>query len=365
MSKKVLILGSGFSKAACSSMPTVEGISHHLQHLSESNEELIELQEQIYQRFLTRPDQFELLLTYLSQEQPWDSQPERYQKLALFTRISEYLGEYLSHCEDNLLKTRMPKWLPKLVGYLDDQHLCSLKTSSCESIPIITFNYDTIVERALLKACSTRMGNEITSIDSVIYRAYLQWLNVFKVNYSTISTVRNDLPDFRRTFHLIKLHGSINWFYPGPNNPNQIIFGVQVESRVSPNDSYTQSCETASGMVPLIIPPILDKTPFYNHYLIRKFWNDAKLNLEHSDQIYCIGYSMPLTDLTSRLLFQTLSNQPKKTVYLINLKTDDAQDKMLLDRYKTSFPNQEINQDYFLPVEKNPIERFVGELVGF
>jgi hypothetical protein len=79
MVKRLLILGSGFSKAVSPNMPTVRELAQNLKQ-----EEA--LQRSPYDRLVDDP---ELLLSYLSLEQPWKKPPEALEDRALFERVQK------------------------------------------------------------------------------------------------------------------------------------------------------------------------------------------------------------------------------------------------------------------------------------
>jgi hypothetical protein len=130
MSKRTFILGSGFSKAIFSNMPTVRELAQHLRQQDF-------LQGELYSRLMDDP---ELLLSYLSWDQPWKHPEEALHDKSLFVRVQLFLTKYIVDCEDKAFKNPPPKWVIQLVEYLHKTQM-----------PVITFNYDTVVERILHK----------------------------------------------------------------------------------------------------------------------------------------------------------------------------------------------------------------------
>jgi hypothetical protein len=102
---------------------------------------------------------------------------------------------------------------------------------------------------------------------------------------------------------ILKLHGSINWFsnrnaiphmkraMPGRNS----IYGVMQWDRI-PNLTLTaiDSC--------ILVPPTPTKT--IGDRNVEAIWNDAYNALRNANSIFCIGYSMPITDDLVRLLLR-------------------------------------------------------------
>lgn len=362
---RVLVLGAGFSKAFHCDMPLLKDIADYfeekvkdseqwvenssdpvsaLRGLSDPLFELLRLSREPYQTLLTQPESFELLLTYLNQEQPWKSNSDILQDRALFKSIAEHLGVYIEKrqtipflrcCQEQ------SSWLHKLTGYLNEQEM-----------PVITFNYDTLIEWTLLWISNTQSTQHQSDV-------YIDE-GIYGVPLSPLATPQGDpfSKINRKTLQLIKLHGSINWFFHGGSSAENFYYYPISKTFCYPGPELVKS------KVPLIIPPILDKTPFYNHPIIRSLWRDAKFYLEIANEIFCVGYSMPLTDLTTRLLFQSLSKFPGKTVYIVNLSDNRVEADELKKRYEMAFPKQKIDERFLLPQACRPVERMVEFLTG-
>jgi hypothetical protein len=136
--------------------------------------------------------------------------------------------------------------------------------------------------------------------------------------------------------HLLKLHGSINWFYSGKTQfPGEQLYYAEGLAELN-------EYQTKTDLVPFIIPPVLDKGEFYQHNAIRQIWETAGSHLRNATHIYVIGYSFPETDLASRFLLQQNISENSK-IFLIN-KTSDK--KVLIERACKLIPDFIINSDY-------------------
>lgn len=51
--------------------------------------------------------------------------------------------------------------------------------------------------------------------------------------------------------------------------------------------------------------PMLAKDPYYSNGVLRRQWRAARWFLSHADRIVVMGYSMPPSDLASKLLIST------------------------------------------------------------
>jgi len=50
------------------------------------------------------------------------------------------------------------------------------------------------------------------------------------------------------------------------------------------------------------VPPVAEKTGYFQHESIRFLWSQAAASLKDASEVYCVGYSFPETDLTMRFL---------------------------------------------------------------
>jgi len=309
MVKRLLIVGSGFSKAVSSSMPTVTELAEHLRE-----EEA--LQQDPYDKLVDDP---ELLLSYLSLEQPWKKPPEALEDKALFVRVQQALADFIADCEAQAFKNPIPEWSKEFIEYLLDSRA-----------PVIIFNYDTVLERILYMS---RLGREIDLYDLPLT---LLW--------SRVRDPGGYLP--ARKFHLIKLHGSINWFYSGVEGfPGEQVYYHPVDSNSPRKDGTNipapEFRQLTKDKIPLIIPPVAEKSRFYSNQTLRSLWWDARKALAEADEIFCVGYSLPPTDLTTKLLFRSVAH-PRR-VFIVNRSASDLD---LKKRYREAFPETEVNDDF-------------------
>lgn len=173
---------------------------------------------------------------------------------------------------------------------------------------------------------------EITSRTTTNYpEERVSWGNLYKMPLTRIGSRSGksawDGHKINTDCHLLKLHGSINWYYSGTNAfpSEQLYYSINL-------NEVAENTEN-SDLSPFIIPPILDKNQFYFHSALRHLWFKAGEYLKNAKTIYFIGYSLPETDIASKLLFQ--ENIRNAKVIVVN-KTDEKQ--TLIDRYSQLFP---------------------------
>jgi hypothetical protein len=345
--KRLLILGSGFSKAVSEKMPVVSELADALKTEIKNRKELGDLSDPQYQSLLKDP---ELLLTYLAQDQPWKETWEAPKEWALFLQVSDWLAKHIKACEDEAFKSEIPpKWAKHLAKWLHET-----KTS------VITFNYDTVLERIVWFCEWEKWGKGLTNRPPDVS------FDLYQIPLSSLALRESgkfsSLP--KCTFHLIKLHGSINWFYSGSAQwPGEHVYFRSVDSE-SPNEDMINNTIYQSKVdrwlmdkVPLIIPPVAEKSRFYANRTIRSLWGKAREYLAQAEEIYCVGYSLPDTDLTTKLLLQTACAGQTKIVYIVN---NDVQGKEnLLRRYRDAFPQGVMKKDY---LREDAVEAMVNNL---
>ena len=207
---------------------------------------------------------------------------------------------------------------------------------------IITFNWDTLMDRALMEVTSWNCDTGYYVKPLGVYRD--KWMNT---NIKSIQMPR-----------LLKLHGSSNWLtsyvtfengkeipmqalsadnffvYESTQNPYSTYAGrymdgyepfsygyyppnLQTEGRAAPkgflitrmrpkNPFMREGVSDDSGVIsmPLIIPPVRDKKYDFYGNLFTNLWDEAEKQLIEADKIFVIGYSFPKTDLRSSELFK-------------------------------------------------------------
>jgi hypothetical protein len=55
----------------------------------------------------------------------------------------------------------------------------------------------------------------------------------------------------------------------------------------------------------LVVPPVLEKSSLYMNDILRRQWELAREEIQGTDAVTCVGYSLPETDLAVRYLLST------------------------------------------------------------
>jgi hypothetical protein len=328
----VFILGAGFSNAISNTMPLLGELSEKLlKGLPDTRKnELCSLF-----KFIPR-DNCEKWLTYLSQNQPWLSEEENLRNYALFLEISRKITEVLVQSQEAFGKgweevrkfflargqytpEPLPEGLEKceLYGKLIDRWQKNMDN-------IITLNYDTLVEKfaALRRNLKGRRFTYPVKLTPLYYReARPPMDNIIEENIFETADYLKD-----SAFPLYKLHGSVNWFYSGVSKfYGETIYCSYVSGDVYGTNRYNASTPSevkpVLDKVPLIIPPVLEKIPHFQHETIRTLWILAGKALREASQVFCIGYSLPKTDTTMQFLIRTNAPEGKVPLYVVNRNT--------------------------------------------
>jgi hypothetical protein len=218
-----------------------------------------------------------------------------------------------------------------------------IKTSG--DISFITLNYDVLLEILLQNQYNRGDGNK-----HVITSA-----NMYQFPMTAIAKRQGDLlwdDDNRRHVPpIIKLHGSINWYWSGQSS-SDIIYFKDYEY------DYNDDKKIDAGLIPYIIPPVMDKNNFYNHLMIKALWKDARKLLMEADDIYIIGFSFPQTDLSVRFLFQSALESSGSSIHVVNKSTEND----LKKNYDEIFCHRDL--DYTYCGDDDVLERLGNDIGG-
>ena len=286
-----LLLGAGFSKAISHRMPILKELGAWLaetptgQRLPEGRRNWLK-------------EDPEAILTSLAQDMPWKSSIQAREDEALFLELTREIQEIIVQAETQALDDGISEWAWTLPGVL-----------AREEVSVVTLNYDTLLEQlATGRRSRDARTPDMLNIGS-LYQAPLLRLDQ---RLSPIST--GFLPE--KAFHLMKLHGSVNWYYSGREAPigDQLYYAHDSPFTSRP-DTNVQKRWAMMDKEVLIIPPVTDKTFHYQNGTVRAIWRDALQSLRDADVIYCIGYSLPITDAAMLALLREWRSPKGYCVY--------------------------------------------------
>ena len=320
----VFILGAGFSKAIYSSMPTMAELSSAI--LEKGEEVGLPVAE------LARLDNnIERWMTYLSQSQPWLKTPENDRNKGFAGQLREQIKEIIDDRTRSAARSDSPDWLK-----------CLIRAWHERRATVITLNYDTLIERASQQLQITDKIKGILA--EQMYPPYFAHI-----------TSRSDSPwgeGTIDTFLYLKLHGSTNWYYSGRDDfYGETIFYSTVSSLGSDNLAPEKaSIARAGDKEVLIIPPVTEKTTYFNNETVKGLWHKASVALSKATRVFVTGYSLPISDLGMQLFLINNQPKPQTPVYVIDTCADVA------TRYECVLPELQITKDFAHGQE--PVEKF-------
>lgn len=311
----VFIFGSGFSKDLAG-LSTLKDLSQKVyDRCSSPNTKELEI---VYRIFQSLPkeitDNIELVMTMLKVGTPWKDIAESSIRKGSFQAVSSLVSELIIEEEKTFLDSvgeDHNSWLnlEKLVNHWN-----------ANNSKVITFNYDTLIERKVLLVLKNKRDRRV-SLSNIYSGPFTNLLQ---------RTVGVMAAENEKYFNLIKLHGSTNWFYSG--NENFSGEPIYYDPFLEADPTSTAISEANKiDLSPLIIPPLLDKNPYMNHSLLRHQWKEAYKAIEQAENVYILGYSLPETDLASKImLHEALENSNAKlNVFLHHSDQEVTREKFL------------------------------------
>ncbi|MCL5772596.1 MAG: hypothetical protein M1479_10060 [Actinobacteria bacterium] len=148
-------------------------------------------------------------------------------------------------------------------------------------------------------------------------RNKIQLEDLYQMPFSRIASRTSTLwggSEFRQTLRILKLHGSINWYYSPSKSESNQIYLKSSDPRLEKIDEISKK-----DLQPLIMPPLLDKSDFSSLNSIKTIWQEVRNFLKEAENIYIIGYSLPDSDTTIKLLLKTSLDNCKR-IFLINIE---------------------------------------------
>jgi hypothetical protein len=279
----VFILGAGFSRAVYPGMPLLKDLSQRTWD-SYSGKDLVPADI----ANLLKSD-IEEGLSYLIQPKPWLRESEVLRHRAIFLELTMVIAAVFEMQMEPATYSDQPSWVSDFIRFWHENQ-CT----------VLTLNYDTLVEAAAHETTVTaasQPGSRKGISSWAIYPPYLT--NATMRTASLLSVGARP-----KSFHLLKLHGSINWYYSGRNDTSgETIYFVPQCGTVGSwtqheRDMQTESRAAVADKYPFLIPPVFDKAALLSHETIRSIWFESGEAIKRASRVVFIGYSLPPTDRT-------------------------------------------------------------------
>ena len=263
---------------------------------------------------------------------------------------------------------------------------------------IITFNYDTITESIIESGSGLRGGpypkstfvsptgpgiRERTITDDELWHSHYNWNRPLAYDFSF------DLVQLHRAgprvfaegdrfykvaanspydWHVLKLHGSLNWFRILPYR----VFPSSLEEVREQPEWMKQAIVNAEeplvsgippdyqgwAMDPIMITPVRDKDEFFNDKLFSKvfdrLWSRAFEILSNCNKVVIIGYSLAPSDFRfKKLVLEALSNHQLEELVVVNPSEDVRQRTERLFHPKSAIAYHDLEAYLKAEIEKS------------
>lgn len=397
--KRVFFLGAGFSKGLNKEYPTLNELTEKV--IKTLNEEYKD--NPVLQHYESIPNivknNIENLLSYLYVRLPWQDSVEYNLNKALYSALTNIIAECIKTLSNNIENTDFYK----LGKYMNTHSVGSINKAYKFDNYIISLNYDEMYSYLESDTYKIDDTTEIGKDCIVIVPAPSNKLNMQYKDEKAIC-VLDEIPEcisvtsYQRTLCkkilLINYKTYKNMEYKELNDILNEKFG---DGYIFPNTKYSlkdislflssfdkkiihlhgsinERCIEENGQykkidkkeeiykdisMPYIIPPVLDKSIFYNNPDMQALWHKAHNILSQADEIYIIGFSFPQTDIAVKFLFQSALKENSAKIYVINNSTKDE----ILSNYKYIFDdNQDV--DYTYCGSDNALLKFSQEYIN-
>ncbi len=322
------VLGAGFSRAVSPSMPLLNELGRRVHELDGVLRDRVSSHEIL---------NFENWMSQVATPEPYRNRAENHDALSLYSRAVIQIGRVLQGEVSVATEGALPDWLTRLV-----------QMWHTSKATVATFNYDTLAEIA------ARRGNLFDPSDRLV----LPWQTV--INFAPPGNDRTIGEDSRNitwsSFRLLKLHGSINWYWVPDDSSGATLERVPLFDGAVDDEKAFDSSRWLPGREPYIVPPVATKSVFYGGPLTTHLWQSAGRALRKTTELVIMGYSMPVTDLTTLgLLQESLRDKRALSIVVCDLNPDDV-----VDRLEKLLPT-DIHLDVATFKGENAIEQYVDD----
>jgi hypothetical protein len=252
------------------------------------------------------------------------------------------VGATLSTAIAGVMRTRQRLALQKApLAWLDDL----ISVLHARQATVVSFNYDNVIECAVDGHCLTDRsgaggGRAVTSHDIVdrlpplppailSEELPIEWTLGDQMMERPPSP-RRDADQVARSLRLLKLHGSLSWYWSPDDETGVTLqrwrvpgtFGVP-----SPDDEEAR-LRALPGRVPFIVPPTATKSSYLTNLVVREIWGRARTALAEAKRLIVIGYSVPPEDqVVSGMLTETLAGKDVK-IFIVDPCSTKIEDRL-------------------------------------
>lgn len=307
-----VILGAGFSRSISDLMPLAEDLAKQLSRPDS------EQSEEPDNALLQSGQDLERWLSYLADYQPFLTPAENWRNKGRFSVSANVIQQAVAASESKAMLQPPPAWLTTLVSHFHNT-----------GTDVVTFNYDTLIERAATKALRDAFSRHDKTLSRCAPRFRGQRFRQLAPSHWDNPGEDYPLP-LIPSFRLLKLHGSLDtWWAPGDSTgetvtrEHQFSWG-QYDRRSGDPD------HAPAGKEVFITPPTVTKAPYYQNPVIRQIWRDAFEALTQAQRIYIVGYSLPVADtVVANLVSHSLAvRNIQAQVEVVDISPETVKDRL-------------------------------------
>lgn len=287
--RTVVILGAGFSHAAFPECPVTDGLGERVRaRLSDADR--ARLPEEAFTE-----GRFEEWLSYLSEPQPHLTSDQAADAQALAARVSRAICDILSDVQYEVLQAEPPGWFWRFLSVL---HVLRAD--------VISLNYDNFVECGVLSMrprVDALVGGGAVIEDDILggLPPCAEFPRHSEQSGRTF-TYGGDLINTRHergaTFQLLKLHGSLSWYWLPEGGGSSTIRRWQLPGLFGEpwgDDQDLRRQELPAHEV-FVVPPAALKSQRLREPVMKELWQRAAEALREATRVVLVGYSVPTAD---------------------------------------------------------------------
>ncbi len=330
------LLGAGFSKAVCKTMPTMKELYGLLEQLIGKADGFSR------EAYEYASGNVETLLSYYAIPNPHDDAVELLRKQRVTSLLEIGIGALLQERENEGAQHGLNPNAERLLlkWHEDRSH-------------VLTTNYDTLVERIASKDIFPMASGKI---DHLFYTDLYPIPVTNAITRDGGMVLSSNYPD---TFTFYKLHGSTTWYKSAVELTSDPIYGMSHDR--AENTRYRKFVADKRRF---IVPPVYDKSSLLHHESIRNLWWQAKnYALRQADNVYVIGYSLPETDAAMQTLLwegsraELSATDCKKKLFVVDVDIETC------ERYRKRLGNYYEVKDCYAG-RTDAFDAFVGEYIS-
>lgn len=265
----VYVLGAGFSAAISNQMPLTNDIGKEVQRRLAGTVDVADLESV----------DFEDWLSIRVSPMPFLEGHENQRRLADAQQAIAVIADIIEERTTVAASQPVPLWLRQLIAIW---HV--------ERALVVTFNYDNLLERAVNDIQLTSVVDnhaETLTADDVVFPAPVP---PPAVTYADMEGSNRD------SLQVLKVHGSINWYWNAADPTGSSLTRSRERSRFENLASGDRDFSGIGMLDRFLIPPVATKGDYYTPPLTKILWRIAGSSIRHTSRLTLFGYSMPPTD---------------------------------------------------------------------